>query len=215
MSLKIHLTLVKKTDIISSTKGWPPMISKITKITKKTADSSSSWQCIAMLDSLPVRIFFVSFLLVLLLSTASMSEARENVGRMGIGTSNQIATDLPALSFKILNDPTFAIGGLLGVSTSNTGGGHAAGLKIYKIIYDEPQLQFFVSGMGALLKRKTPGNDGSGFQLDFTLGSEFSFQGLESLGFSFEFGVSMNKIDELVIETVGYHFITAAIHFYL
>ncbi|OFZ15795.1 MAG: hypothetical protein A2X86_11250 [Bdellovibrionales bacterium GWA2_49_15] len=144
-----------------------------------------------------------------------VSEARDNVGRMGIGTSNQIATDLPAISFKILNDPTFAIGGLFGVSTSNTGGGYAAGLKIYKIIYDEPQLSFYVSSMGALLKRKSPGNDGSGFQLDFTLGSEFTFQGLESLGFSFEFGASMNKIDELVIETVGYHFVTAAIHFYL
>ncbi|MBI2520975.1 MAG: hypothetical protein HYV97_11175 [Bdellovibrio sp.] len=134
---------------------------------------------------------------------------------MGIGTSNQVATDLPALSFKISNDPTFAIGGLLGISTSDTGGGHAAGLKIYKIIYDEPQLQFYASGMGALLKRKAPPNNGSGFQLDFTLGSEFTFQGLESLGFSFEFGVSMNKMEEVVIETVGYHFVTAAIHFYL
>lgn len=157
---------------------------------------------------------FILFLFFIVLAP-SLAWSRDNVGRMGIGTSSQIATDLPAISFKILNNPSFGIGGLFGISTSESGGGHAAGLKFYKIIFDEPQLQFYASGMGALLKREGDSNDGSGFQLDFTFGSEFTFQGLESLGFSFEFGVSMNKVDEFVIETVGYHVIAAAIHFYL
>ncbi len=200
MSLKIHLTLVKKTITLSLTKGYLCMSTLKTRII-----SNSQGQII---------IFWLISLSCLVLSP--IGQASDRVGRLGVGTSNQIATNLPAISFKIMNDPTFAIGGLFGVSTSNSGGGHAAGLKLYKIIYDEPQLQFFASGMGAILKRKSKTDSGgSGFQLDFTLGSEFSFQGLESIGFSFEFGVSMNKIDEVVIETVGYHFVTAAIHFYL
>ena len=56
----------------------------------------------------------------------------------------------------------------------------------------------------------------NGYQVDGTLGSEFSFQGLESLGFSFEFGISFNKYQgESRIQTIGVNFIQSAIHFYL
>ena len=47
------------------------------------------------------------------------------------------------------------------------------------------------------------------------MGSEFSFAGLSSLGFSVEFGLSLNKVDEFVVETVGDNFIVAGAHFYL
>ena len=69
--------------------------------------------------------------------------------------------------------------------------------------------------MGALIKEKNGSVDESGFQFDLTFGSEFHFTGLNSLGFSFEFGISMNKMDTFIVETVGHHFITAGIHFYL
>ena len=43
-----------------------------------------------------------------------------------------------------------------------------------------------------------------------------NFQGLESIGFSFEFGVSMyNYEGDSHIATTGYNFIRSAIHFYL
>lgn len=159
--------------------------------------------------------------LLLLLITVCISfapheaQARDISGRLGVGTSNQVATDLPSISFKIMNGPDFGMGGLLGFSSNNSGGGYAAGLKFYRVIYDEPHLQFYASGMGAILKRNTTAGSQSGFQLDVTLGSEFAFQSIESIGLSFEFGVSMNKIDEFVLETVGYHIIKAAIHFYI
>jgi hypothetical protein len=141
--------------------------------------------------------------------------ARETIGRMGLGMSNQLANDLPSISFKIMKNRAFGIGGLFGMSTSDSEGGYGAAIKIYRAFFEEPQLQFYGSILGGLIKEKNNNQSDSGFQVDFTLGSEFSFVGLDSLGFSFEFGVSMNKSDDLVIETVGYHFITAAIHFYL
>jgi hypothetical protein len=48
-----------------------------------------------------------------------------------------------------------------------------------------------------------------------TLGTEFSFEGLESIGFSFEFGISINKLDDVRIQTTGNNFVTAGVHFYL
>ncbi len=143
--------------------------------------------------------------------------ATNRIARLGIGMSNQLANDLSAISFKIQKSDLLAIGGLLGVSTQEQGGSYGVGLKIYRIIFDEPNLTFYSSGLGSILNYKT-GNtvDGDlGFQFDFTLGTEFSFVGLNSLGISFEFGISVNQVNKFVIETVGYHFVTAGIHFYL
>jgi len=162
------------------------------------------------------RLLTLPFILLVIFSfLPKNSFGRDNIGRMGIGTTNQLANDMPAISFKIMKDASFGIGGVIAFSTSEDEGGHGAGIKVYKLIFDEPQLQFYASGLAAMIKEKGGQDEGSGFQLDATLGSEFSFQGLDSLGFSFEVGFSMNKTDEMVIETVGYHFIVAALHFYL
>jgi len=55
-----------------------------------------------------------------------------------------------------------------------------------------------------------------GYQVDGLFGTEFSFQGMESVGFSFEFGLGMYKYqDETHIATVGYNVVRSAVHFYL
>ncbi len=138
----------------------------------------------------------------------------ERKGRIGLGFSNQLKIDVPAISLKIHQGKSFAMGGLLGINTGDDGG-HGVGFKAYSLIYDEPQLNFYLSFLGALLSDKTNGESKSGFQTDLTFGSEFSFSGLESIGFSFEFGVSLNKIQEVEIETTANHFVTAGVHFYL
>jgi hypothetical protein len=156
-------------------------------------------------------IIFISFLLF-----AQSAWATDRRGRLGVGMSNQLKNDLPAIAFKIQKSSSFAFGGLAGVSTRDIGGGHGFGLKIYRNLFDEPQLTFYTSLLAALIKQKILTGDNQGFQFDLTVGSEFSFAGLQSLGFSFETGVSFNKINsEFGIETVGYHFITAGILFYL
>ena len=156
------------------------------------------------------------FLLILLLLTSiDQGFAIDRRGRLGVGMNDQLKVGLPALSFKLQKSKSFAIGGVIGYSTDDNGGGHGAGLKLYRVLFDEPQLNFYGSLLGAMIKKNSPGNEQSGFQVDVTLGSEFSFTGLTSLGFSFEFGVSLNKLDDFVVETVGNHFVVSSIHFYL
>lgn len=147
----------------------------------------------------------------------SNSNAAVHIDRLGLGFSNQLAVDIPAISFKIQKSSAFALGGMFAYSSNNDGGGYAAGLKIYRIFFDEPFLNFYGSILGALLNKNVLGQSSadSGFQFDFTLGSEFTFRGIESLGFSLEFGLSLNKLKDFVAETVGDHFIKAGVHFYL
>jgi hypothetical protein len=123
--------------------------------------------------------------------------------------------DMRAISFKIQKSRSLSIGGLVGVNTDQSSGGHGFGLKVYRMIFDEPQLNFYSSGLFGLINKKRTGGDQSGFQIDLTLGSEFSFQGLQSLGFSFEFGFSMDNVNDFKIQSAGYNFITAGLHFYI
>lgn len=145
----------------------------------------------------------------------SGAQALEKTNRLGVGMTNQLKNDFPAVSFKVQKSKSFAYGGMLGFSTNDRDGGSGAGIKLYRNIFDEPQLNFYLSGMGAILSNKINGISYSGFQFDLSLGSEFHFSGLNSLGFSFEFGVSANKKKDFVFETLGSHFIVAGIHFYL
>jgi hypothetical protein len=141
--------------------------------------------------------------------------AMNRTGRLGAGFTNQLVNDLPAMSFKLQKSKSFAFGGVFGLDSSDTGG-WGAGVKVYRNIFDEPMANFYASMLGALTSKKSSATeDQSGFQFDFTLGSEFSFTGLNSIGFSFEFGLSLNKLDDFVIQTVGNSFIVAGVHFYL
>jgi hypothetical protein len=158
-----------------------------------------------------------AFLLFIALFVAFQSDAHalNRAGRLGIGFTNQLKNDVPALSFKVQRSKSFAFGGMAGLNNADDGG-YGAGLKFYRIIFDEPQLNFYSSAAGIYLVDKRPnGSDKSGFQFDLTFGSEFSFTGLNSLGFSIEFGLSLNKIDDFVVETVGRNFVLAQVHFYL
>jgi hypothetical protein len=152
-------------------------------------------------------------LLAICLSASAL--ATERIGRLGVGFNNQLKNDIPAISFKLQKSKSFAFGGMLGINSSDTGG-WAAGLKGYRNIFDEPYLTFYGHFMGAIINKKTNAlQDETGFQFDLGLGTEFSFQGLQSLGFSVEFGVSFHKIDEFTIETSGSNFLVGAVHFYL
>jgi len=161
---------------------------------------------------LSIKILFALTTLYLILSPLN---AMERVGRLGLGMTNQLQSGLPALSFKLQKSKEMAFGALLGLDTADSGG-YGAGVKMYRNIFDEPQLNLYAAALAALTNQKTPGGaDQSGFQVDMTMGSEFSLTGLNSLGFSFEFGVSFHKVNDFSISTTGHNFITAGIHFYL
>lgn len=160
-------------------------------------------------------LFSLRVLLLLCLLTPSVF-ALEKTNRLGLGLTNQLKTEFPALSFKTQKSRSFAFGGMAGLSSDKNEGGQAIGLKFYRNIFDEPQLNFYLAGTGAYLANKLDGKRYSGFQFDLSLGSEFHFSGLNSIGFSFEFGVSANKkYKDFVFETLGNHFIVSGVHFYL
>ena len=161
-------------------------------------------------------ILLLTFAVFFISSLANCALATNRLARLGIGTTNQLANNLDGVSFKVQKSDNMAIGGLIGLSTKTVGGGYGAGLKAYRILFDEPQMTFYSAALGAILNEKTSALDSSfGFQFDFTLGAEFSFTGLNSLGFSFECGVSVFQTTEFIIKTVGQNFVTASIHFYL
>ena len=146
------------------------------------------------------------------LFVASEANAVSLLGRMGVGMTKQLKGDLTGLSLKVQQTRESALGVIAAVSADEDVTDYAFGGKYYQILFDEPHLNFYGAGMLAMLKT----NDKSGYQVDATLGSVFHIPGIESLGFSFEFGVSLNKVDGIrSIETTGYNFFNAAIHFYL
>jgi len=156
----------------------------------------------------------LSLLFLLLCSTSVF--AIDNVGRLGVGMTNQLINGIPAFSMRIQRSPTFAMGAMGGIRFGGNDNAYGAGLKFYRIIFDEPNLNFFMAGMGAIVNEEINGTSETGFQVDGTFGSEFFFRGLESIGFSFEFGLSVNKLgNDTIFETTASNFIVAGVHFYL
>lgn len=154
--------------------------------------------------------------LIIFITFSSNAFALNKRGRMGVGLTQQLKSDIPAISLKTQRSPIYAFEALFGLQLSDGNDNMGAGAKIYRIIFDEPLVNFYAAGMGAILKSDKYSASSTGFQFDFTFGSEFSFVGLESLGFSFEFGVSVNQLnDNFTLETVGNHFVVAGIHFYI
>ncbi len=161
---------------------------------------------------LGIGLFFISSVALF----TQEASARELTGRLGVGYSQQLQNDIPSIDFKIQRSKVYAMGLLVGVNLNDTQGGWGAGLKLYRIIFEEPQLTFYAAGLAAAINTKTNSNSSTGFQVDGTLGTEFSFSGLESVGFSFEMGFSLNKVqDEVSFETVGNSIIVAGVHFYI
>lgn len=155
----------------------------------------------------------IYYLLFIFLSNNAFSY--DKINRLGLGFSNQLKTNFPAVSFKIQKNRSFAYGGMAGISTSTDNGGYGAALKVYKNLFDEPQLNFYMAGLGAILGNTVNTTTYSGFQFDISFGSEFHFQGLNSIGFSLEFGVSAYKNQKFVFQTLGNNFIVSGVHFYL
>jgi hypothetical protein len=158
-------------------------------------------------------------ILILFLLLPSVGICADMRGRMGLGMSNQLANEVPALSLKIQQSKTFAMGGILGFKSDQDNTLYGAGIKLYRIIFDEPQLNFYMSGLLATQSFLDDENKvESGYQVDGTFGTEFHLSGLESLGFSFEFGLSLRKADAeggTSFQTLGDNFLKAAVHFYL
>lgn len=159
------------------------------------------------------------FLILLIIAAPRLALGADLRGRMGLGMTNQLANDIPAISLKVQQSKTFALGGLLGFKSDQDNTLYGAGIKLYRIIFDEPQLNFYMAGLFATETYLNDENKmDSGYQIDGTMGTEFHLSGIESLGFSLEFGLSVRKAEANrgnSFQTLGDNFLKAAVHFYL
>jgi hypothetical protein len=159
----------------------------------------------------------IIFTLILVFFTPQSSYAASLIGRLGIGTTNHLVSEMPAISLKLQRNRSTALGGHFGIDSSSKGVGYALGIKGYKYIYEEPQLNFYSALSGSYFTYIDTAEDtASGYQVDATFGAEFSFQGIESVGFSFEFGLGLSEYqNETSLKTIGHNMISSAVHFYL
>lgn len=135
--------------------------------------------------------------------------------RLGVGYSNQMSADLPMITARYYPNSMTGLSLALGVNTENNESRFGALAKLYRVVFTEKNMNFYVGGGAGLLSIETAGVNQSGFELNAFLGGEFFFSGLESLGFTFEAGVGIRSdSDGTLFRTIGDHPLRGGIIFY-
>jgi len=126
-----------------------------------------------------------------------------------------------AVKFYPSND--WALSAALGIdtmsATSNGNSNFGLGAKVYKTIFTETSLNFFM-GAGVSLISQGPasgatGSTNSGFDINAFGGVEFFIPGLENLGFNFIFGAGVTSVSAGVrFRTLGESPLNAGMFFY-
>lgn len=104
-------------------------------------------------------------------------------------------------------------------ATSNGNSNFGLGAKVYKTIFTETSLNFFM-GAGVSLISQGPasgatGSTNSGFDINAFGGVEFFIPGLENLGFNFIFGAGVTSVSAGVrFRTLGESPLNAGMFFY-
>ncbi len=153
------------------------------------------------------------FLLVLFIPTFAHSRALQ--GRLGVGYNAQFANvsqtnGVPALSLKYGLTKDMAFEGIVGVATTDPANTLFA-VKGMKGIFSETNLNFYGMLGGGYMSFSSE----SAYQGILGFGVEFFIPGVESLGFSNEFGASFdNASGSFAVKTMGVSFLHAGIHFY-
>lgn len=142
-------------------------------------------------------------------------QAKDLTSRLGVGYSNQFSEDLPSLSVRYHPSQNLGITAALGVDTQKDQSKFGFMARIYKILFHEDNMHFYMGSGAGLLSREQNGQNDSGFELTGFAGGEFFFTGLDSLGFSFEMGVGVTSISsEVRFRTIGESPFKAGITFY-
>jgi len=119
------------------------------------------------------------------------AEAKDLTHRLGVGYANNFNIDLPSVSARYYSSEDLGFSTSLGVNTEDNDNKFGFGLKMYKVIFPEEHMNFYMGAGTALLSTKISGVSSSGFELNAYCGGEFFIPGLDSLGISFEAGVGI------------------------
>ncbi len=137
--------------------------------------------------------------------------------RLGVGYSDQLSStvSLPSITARYYPNSRTGFSLAVGVNTQNQNSRFGVLGKLYRIIFMEDHMNFYVGGGAGMLSVETAGNNNSGFVLMGFLGGEFFFAGLENLGFTFEAGVGIRSDSNgTLFRTIGDHPMRGGIIFY-
>ena len=156
------------------------------------------------------------------LTLAQQAQAVDLANRLGVGYSNQMSEDLPSITARYYPNSRTGLSLALGVDTEKNASKFGVLAKLYRIVFTEDNMNFYVGGGAGLLSTEVASttaantfDNRSGFELMGFLGGEFFFDGLESLGFTFEAGVGIRSdTDGTRFRTVGDHPLRGGIIFY-
>ena len=162
------------------------------------------------------KLLFAAFsaLFVFVLSY-EVVQAKDLTNRMGVGYTNQFSIDMPSLAVRYYPNPQLGVAAALGVDTQEDASRFGFMVRLFKIIFLEDNMNFYMGSGAGLISIENAGNNDSGFELTGFAGGEFFFTGLDSLGFSFEAGIGVTSISsEVRFRTIGDHPLKAGIIFY-
>jgi hypothetical protein len=161
--------------------------------------------------------FSLSAALVLaaMVLSSAPAQAKDLSNRLGIGYINQFASETPALAVQYYPGLDLGLSAALAVDTQRDNSSFGFMAKLYRIVFHEDNLNFYMGAGVGLVSQELPGQNESGFELMGFAGSEFFFTGLENLGFRFETGVGVTSLSSGVrFRTFGDHPLRAGIIFY-
>ena len=171
-----------------------------------------------MLRLRKMKFIFITLLALTSAFWTAPAHSKELLGRIGLGYNAQFANTnlingVPAISVKYGLAPRLMMEIIAGFY-SGTGGSGVAALKMMQTMHSESYLNFYyLIGAGTV-----SANSKNGTEFIGGLGTEFFIPGIESVGFSFETGLSLESLTSpsgsFVLKTFGLSFINAGMHFY-
>ncbi len=168
----------------------------------------------------PVK-FAIYSIVAILLTLPVVSQAKELTNRLGLGYSEQFSEELPSISVRYWPDPKLGVGAALGVDTEDNESRFGFMVRLYRIIFTEDNMNFYMGTGAGLISMETANSAGtgtdnnSGFELNGFFGAEFFLPGLDSLGICFEAGVGVTSVSsEVRFRTMGDSPIKAGMTFY-
>lgn len=141
--------------------------------------------------------FFGSILAATLFLSAfapATADAKDLSNRLGIGFKNQSSVDLPGMAVQYWPGADLGFSGTIALDTQTSNSKFGAMAKLYRVIFPEDNLNFYLGAGAGVLSIETAGNNQSGFELMGFAGVEFFLPGLENVGWSFEAGTAITSV---------------------
>lgn len=161
--------------------------------------------------------FLRAFLAASLFAFPGLSESKELFGKIGLGYNAQFANTtqsngVPGISLKYGLAPRDALELIAGFYSGSGGTGVFGGKYMHTLIPESYANFYFLAGAGYVYASRT------GVEILGGLGAEFFIPGVDSVGISFETGMSAESLTSgsgsLVLKTFGVSFLNAGMHYY-